>query len=56
MKIKVIFYNDKNKPVQTYLAKCRSDAVQVARQVLECNEFYDRYEIKKTSVKLTGTL
>jgi len=50
MKIKVIFYNDKNKPVQTYLAKCRSDAVQVARQVLECNEFFHRYALIKQPI------
>lgn len=47
MMIKVIFYSDNNKPVQTYLAKCRSDAVQVARQALKCNEFFYRYKLVK---------
>ena len=50
MKIKVIFYNENNKPVQTYLSKCRSDAVQVAIQALKCNEFFHRYELIKQPI------
>ena len=50
MKIKVIFYNDNNKPVQTYLAKCRTDARQVARQALKCNEFFNRYKLIKQPI------